>query len=245
MGIALRFIGMNDLYRESFLLESGEYDFWNMFVVSEGSFLLGDEVIHPGEVAVFAPRVPFERHVMLPIRFLSIHFALQGAVTSAIPCGKLSFRDKQRVLSTAAMMRAVWEKGRESELMQHLFEDIWAQYEIEQKHTEQEKPYHPVVSQALSALSVDSPPEIAALAAQLGVSHAYLIRLFKRFLGQTPQAFVIGRRMERARALLLDTAYSIQEIAQACGFENTYYFSNAFKKHTGLSPTAFRSTYQA
>ena len=42
--------------------------------------------------------------------------------------------------------------------------------------------------------------------------------------------------------LLTDTDLLIKEIAYACGFENEYYFSNFFKKHTTLSPSAFRAS---
>ena len=36
------------------------------------------------------------------------------------------------------------------------------------------------------------------------------------------------------------TSYSVAEIARRCGFENTYYFSNTFKKHQGCAPSAYR-----
>ena len=43
-----------------------------------------------------------------------------------------------------------------------------------------------------------------------------------------------------AKTLLSDTDIYIRDIAFRCGFENEYYFSNFFKKHTSYSPSAFR-----
>ena len=51
---------------------------------------------------------------------------------------------------------------------------------------------------------------------------------------------LIGIRIRHAKQLLIGTAHPISEIAAAVGFENCYYFSNAFKKQTGLSPSDYR-----
>lgn len=58
----------------------------------------------------------------------------------------------------------------------------------------------------------------------------------------TPSQYAAWAKLRKARTLLAESDLSVKKIAFACGFENEYYFSNFFKKHTGLSPTAYRRT---
>jgi len=50
--------------------------------------------------------------------------------------------------------------------------------------------------------------------------------------------------MKQARRLLSSTSFSVGEIATRCGYENIYYFSSAFRKNVGCSPTEFRRQYR-
>jgi AraC-like DNA-binding protein len=50
--------------------------------------------------------------------------------------------------------------------------------------------------------------------------------------------------MQKAKELLTGSSLQIKEIANACGFENEYYFSNFFKKHIKMSPSDFRNATQ-
>ena len=45
----VQFIGMNALEREHFLVEFGEYDFYNLFLLTEGSFSFNAETVLPGK----------------------------------------------------------------------------------------------------------------------------------------------------------------------------------------------------
>lgn len=85
-----------------------------------------------------------------------------------------------------------------------------------------------------NSLSLDS------ISKEVGVSKYYLHRLFTEINGCTPIAYLTAIRLKKAKAKLQYSKESIFEIAMACGFDNAAYFSNTFKKHTGLSPTQFR-----
>jgi AraC-like DNA-binding protein len=74
----------------------------------------------------------------------------------------------------------------------------------------------------------------------LGFSKAYMIRLFKQHTGDSPYDYLMNKRMESAKILLQHSTLSIKEIAERFCFSDQYYFSNYFKKHTGISPTGFR-----
>ena len=74
----------------------------------------------------------------------------------------------------------------------------------------------------------------------VGISKYYLHRLFREINGNTPLEYLKNIRLEKAKNKLQYSKDSIFEIAIKCGFDNTAYFSNVFKKHVGLSPTQFR-----
>ncbi|GAF11633.1 hypothetical protein JCM19045_746 [Bacillus sp. JCM 19045] len=59
-------------------------------------------------------------------------------------------------------------------------------------------------------------------------------------MGNSPQIYIRKLRMERAKALLLQTDHSIALIGREVGIPNQPYFTTLFQKETGQSPTAFR-----
>ncbi len=67
----------------------------------------------------------------------------------------------------------------------------------------------------------------------------YFYRVFKRLTGSTPNAYILNRRMERAKQLLLTTRWPVKEIAEAAGME-LHYFSAQFKRYAGCSASEFR-----
>jgi AraC-like DNA-binding protein len=63
---------------------------------------------------------------------------------------------------------------------------------------------------------------------------------FKTLMGASPYRYLITLRMEHATRLLCETAYSVTEIATRCGYDNLFYFCNAFKKELGITPSQYR-----
>ncbi len=79
--------------------------------------------------------------------------------------------------------------------------------------------------------------EDISLAAKCSPSH--LRKLFHEAYGCSPGAYLNSVRVERAKELLSLNMLKIDEIAVACGFQNVHYFSNVFKKITGISPSKY------
>ena len=67
------------------------------------------------------------------------------------------------------------------------------------------------------------------------------LRRLKAFTGMTPTDYVTSLRLQQAKELLTGSPLPVKKIANVCGFENEYDFSNFFEKHTGRSPKAFRT----
>ena len=71
-------------------------------------------------------------------------------------------------------------------------------------------------------------------------SGAHIIRIFKKETGYTPYDYHLNKRIEIAKQLLRNKMFSIKEISYNLNFADQYYFSNIFKRKTGLSPLAFK-----
>ena len=65
-------------------------------------------------------------------------------------------------------------------------------------------------------------------------------------MGKTPVAYITELRMERAKNLLSqEPPLTVEQIAELCGFSDSFYFSKTFKKHTGLSPLGYRKGHRS
>jgi AraC-like DNA-binding protein len=86
-----------------------------------------------------------------------------------------------------------------------------------------------------SAISV---ADLANLA-DMGVFH--FARCFKQTTGRTPHQYVLRRRIERARHLLVNPRLSVAEVALRCGFSQQSHFSETFRRMVGTSPRLYRN----
>lgn len=86
-------------------------------------------------------------------------------------------------------------------------------------------------------------PSVQLIAEKLAISPNYLSSLLKILTGRNTQQHVQDRMIEMAKERIAATHLSVSEIAYALGFEHPQSFSRLFKAKTGLSPLAFRHTY--
>jgi transcriptional regulator GlxA family with amidase domain len=103
-----------------------------------------------------------------------------------------------------------------------------------------------VISQAKVALLEDSGAnvDLKKLARTLGMSYTSFRRLFKAGTGFSPRHFQLEHRLHVAKAMLTHSTRPVGEVSETIGFASAYYFSQFFKKKTGLSPASFRKHYR-
>ena len=85
------------------------------------------------------------------------------------------------------------------------------------------------------------PWTIAALANEVGISRSVLAERFRRYLSETPIAYLTRWRLQLGAQLLKSTSRGVAEIAAEAGYESEPAFNRAFKREFGLPPARFRS----
>lgn len=105
---------------------------------------------------------------------------------------------------------------------------------------------HEIVTEAMRYIDENLSAEIsvASLAAKFYTSPNYFSRLFKKITGCGCNEYIVKKRIEKASILLETTTIKVGKIAMMVGYHDTNYFSLAFKKHIGKSPTVYRSEIQ-
>jgi AraC-like DNA-binding protein len=87
------------------------------------------------------------------------------------------------------------------------------------------------------------PLDVDDLARAAGLSRAHFSREFRRAFGESPHAYLLTRRLERAAALLRTTDRSVADICLSVGLQSIGSFTTSFTRHFGKSPTAYRAAF--
>lgn len=81
---------------------------------------------------------------------------------------------------------------------------------------------------------------VPAMAERAGYTEAHFSRLFSAVAGESPACWLTGRRVARAAERLRSSKVHVFDIALDCGFADATTFARAFRRRTGLSPSAYR-----
>jgi AraC family transcriptional regulator len=95
-------------------------------------------------------------------------------------------------------------------------------------------------AKAILISCLDRKPSLADVARQCQLSLSYFARAFRQSTGEPPHRWLAGRRVERAKSLLLESDRSLVEIALSCGFGDQTHFTKVFSRTVGVSPGAWR-----
>lgn len=81
---------------------------------------------------------------------------------------------------------------------------------------------------------------LAGIASSGGISVSSCCDIFRNHLHQTPIGFLTGYRLEKSMELLKNPGLSITEVALSTGFSSSSYFTESFRRLSGLTPGEYR-----
>ena len=84
---------------------------------------------------------------------------------------------------------------------------------------------------------------VELIAEELGMSPRNLLRRFKAATGHLPGEYLQLLRVSAAKDLLERERTSVQQVAAAVGYEDVAFFRSVFKRHTGMTPSDYRSRF--
>ncbi|MDQ0193374.1 response regulator [Paenibacillus wynnii] len=96
------------------------------------------------------------------------------------------------------------------------------------------------VKQYISECYNDDQLSLQDISRQIGVSPSHMSKVFSQVTGQTMTEYLTGTRIRKAMELLKTTRHKTFEIAFEVGYNDQHYFSNQFKKVTGMTPMEYR-----
>jgi AraC-like DNA-binding protein len=102
---------------------------------------------------------------------------------------------------------------------------------------------HLLRARDLADARYSDPLDVDDLARAAGLSRAHFSREFRRAFGESPHAYLLTRRLERAAALLRTTDRPVVEICFSVGLQSVGSFTTSFSRMFGVSPSAYRAAY--
>jgi len=163
------------------------------------------------------------------------------------------------VSSNEAMRRGLAELGRESAAPDdvfHLFAEGWALQALAHlsrlaggRHANREMSRGGLSAANLRRVqdyvhsNLPATVTLVDLSGVAGLSRRHFVRAFRESVGDTPLGYVRTLRIEEAKRRLSQRSQSITEVALDCGFSHAQHFATAFRRATGLTPSAFRRAY--
>lgn len=85
--------------------------------------------------------------------------------------------------------------------------------------------------------------DLTTIAAQASLSPYYFTRQFTAMIGMPPYRYLITLRIQRAAQLLRESDLTVTQILHRVGFHSPSHFTTTFRRHMGMSPTAYRRRY--
>jgi len=238
-----------------FQLSEDTYPHWNVFCIEEGIFEY--QVMEKkgeaqfGEIIFCPPNIPLKRKAITPLKFHFLRFSFKNIEQYHLPIGKIKINDIERLSSTYAHLRSMAfnETDASNRWKAHLIYDLLQLYHIENQLPaidDAPKIKDPIVAKAVEYLHKHACNNISIqhIASLFGLSAVQFTRRFQSSIGVPPIEYLTLLRLRNARTLLLETDYTIDDIAVRCGYSNGFYFSRVFSKKMKMSPSNFRKMHR-
>lgn len=234
--------------RKYFEMQHGSRPWHTLLLITEGSFtcqIAGQEyTVEAGEIMLFPQNMYYDRKVITPISFHQFAFVTNSSdlCTASLQVGKVNLSKEQVFSISLALDRAAFGQFHDTNsLYCHTVSYIIMQNFISSDINDVAPPDHDIhwATQYIS-LHFSEDLNMEELAKKLHLSYTGFLWKFKSTMQCTPSEYLSYIRIHYAKTLLLESNLKIYEIAERCGYNNAFYFTNVFRKHTGSSPNDFR-----
>lgn len=239
-------------------------DDYELMVVTEGLLYIADHEneyeVHPGEYLLMGP-TPFQHGTRSSnCSFYWLHFGYNKESQNheiltddsghtpghiCIPMtGALS--SMERILILMKQLQDSDRRYHDATLNRYLCSAILSETAAQGRHSTADKHRkEQLYSDIVDYISwhIQDNLRISEIATHFGYNEKYLTTFFKQYAGIPLKQHLLQAKMDSAKYALSETTQPISQIAYSLGFSDAHNFSNAFRKVTGLSPSAYRESY--
>lgn len=238
---------------------AGRLDYQLLYMVSGHAdyFLDGEwQTVGEGKIVLYRPQVPqfYRTYSQVPMLCRWVHFSGTEAASLLEECGM-----GQEYLFSPGLCPAA-EALLKSMVVEILHREPMYRIVVESQFRQAMALFGRQMAQRKGSVASSSrqriltiveymnrhyfePLQTEELAARCGLSKYHFIHLFRMCMGMTPYSYLIRIRMERAETLLQTGDMTVQEVAFVCGYNDPLYFSRAFSRHFGVSPTDYKQRF--
>lgn len=251
--------------KRKFKFPSSDFTVWSMIAVKQGRFRFSvrsvDGEATAGDILFVPPNTEFTREIIEPLTFFFIRFMYSDiAVPNEARITHLlherfgyRFRtpEQDRLLNNYRQLLSLHEQNdKRSHLWAtHYVYDIWLLFckevEMMEPGAEASASQDTLVHAVKDWIERDADRDIKLrdMARHFDLHPVQLTRRFQKAFGVSPSRYLYTIRIEKAKSLLIETDYTIDHIAQLCGYHNGFYFSRIFTQYTKMNPSVFRKIH--
>jgi|GEM_PF-1352257 AraC-type DNA-binding domain-containing proteins len=248
--------------RRVFAYPEAVYANWLLLIPETGSFQywlsheLGQGIAAYGDVILLPPGTLFRRNMLQPVQFHMIEFdwtTLEGLsvdLAMAAPVGKIHIKQTQMLESLVSLLTETYllhdpdNPYWKTQLLRNILQLIYLERHIASQTANAGTSLFIQKAQQLLTTHAFEMDNLSHIAELLGLSQAHFSVKYKAKTGQSPSQWVTGLRMNKAKALLLETELTLEDIARQCGYQSGFYLSRMFTRYYGLSPSVFRKEHR-
>lgn len=245
--------------RAQFITTSGAFSVWVMIVPENGTFdyQIGEEKGEAsfGELVVAPPGGAFARCVTS--KSLTYHVLQwwwrneragdsERAAEVLFPPGKWRIDETARLTSSLSLLGPLLGKSDEysRRRIENLLEDLLLMaWEARQARPATKDPTMREAARLLESKAGEA-FSMREVSSALGLGPVQFTRRFRACHGITPIEFLTNLRLQNAQKMLIETDWTLEEIAHRCGWASGFYLSNLFAQKTGSSPRRFRKLHR-
>lgn len=207
----------------------------------------------PGQALVIPPGTNYDFSHTSGLRYHKLVLELKGSLLNSIS-SYLGFKEPvliplesfDEIQAQIRALGTLLESGQRKDIPQLLGDSYSVLYRLSTMLHDSAATTSGILqaAQAILESNLDEPLNLEDLPRRLGVSATTLNRLFREKLNISPGRYRNSCRIEYAREMLFRSNLSIKEIAAMTGYCNQFYFSQEFRKITGISPLQYRRKSQ-